>query len=118
MNFKRIDETTIEIFPENVPVNHLLEQIARLSYELAETIPPWFVQPFDIPPEAINFSELVSKQGLKLEYLNGRLCSTIIEIKDGRLFFDAQTFKQDRGSPELFLTMVKEVIDHEMKNRT
>ncbi len=111
MRFKRLDQDIIEIFLEGLSAEKVLKEIARLSYELADTIPPWFVQPFDIPAEAVNFSDLVSEKGLRIDYLNGRLCSTHVEVRNGRLLFDARRFREDRGSPEVFLTMVREILE-------
>jgi len=108
MKFRRLTEDIIEIIPGPIAAERVLEEIARLSYELAETIPPWFVQPFDIPPEAVDFSALISDEGLSMDMLNGRLCSTYVFKKEGKYIFDAKRFREDRGSPEMFLRVVQE----------
>lgn len=108
MRYERIDDEFIEIFPEDTALSDLLEAVARLSYELADSPAPFFVQPFDVPPESVDFRSLVQEGELRMDYLNGRLCSTYVESRDGRCFFDAESFLQDRGSPEAFLAMVIE----------
>lgn len=98
-------------YPAPIAAERVLEEIARLSYELAETIPPWFVQPFDIPAHGVDFKAFIGEQGLQMDYVNGRLCSTYVEIRGGKHLFDAKRFKEDRGSPEAFLSLVKEQLE-------
>lgn len=42
-----------------------------------------------------------------MDYLNGRLCSTHVVRAGRRLLFDAERFREDRGSPEAFLVLVR-----------
>ena len=107
MEYRKITEDLIEIIPGGLDANRVLEVIARVSYETASTVPPWFVQPFDIPCDAVDFSALIDDEGLKIDYLNGRLCSTHVFRKGKRYFFDAKRFREDRGSPEIFLRFVQ-----------
>lgn len=59
----------------------------------------------------VDFKDLVKEEGLRLDYLNGRLCSTYVERRGNRYFFDANRFEQDRGSAELFLALVKQRLE-------
>lgn len=108
MDFRRISNELIEILPGSLPDDKVLEEIARLSYELAETILPSFAQPFDVPSSLVDFKDFINEKGLYLDYLNGRLCSTYVERKGNRYFFDAHRFEQDRGSANVFLSIVKQ----------
>jgi len=56
----------------------------------------------------VDFRSQVTDKGLQMDYLNGKLCSTHVERRGDRLFFDARRFREDRGSPELFLNLLKE----------
>ena len=107
MDYRRIDGDLIEIFPGKMRPEEILEGMARVSYDLATTVPPRFVQPFDIPASMVDFRELVKGGELHLDYLNGRLCSTHVEKKGNRYLFDAKRFEEDRGSPDVFLDLVK-----------
>ena len=107
MKYRKITEDLIEIIPGDLDVRRVLEMIARVSYETASTVPPWFVQPFDIPPDTVDFSTLIGDEGLKMDYLNGRLCSTYVFKKGKKYFLDAKRFREDRGSPEIFLRLVQ-----------
>ncbi|MBL7205851.1 MAG: hypothetical protein ISS63_16220 [Desulfobacteraceae bacterium] len=111
MDYLRITDGLIEILPGDLPPEKVLEEIARLSYELAVTVPPSFAQPFDIPTSLIDFKDVISEKGLHMEYLNGRLCSTFVEKKGDRYFFDANRFKEDRRSPDAFLVLVKQQVE-------
>jgi hypothetical protein len=108
MDFKRIDEDTIEIMPEELAAEKVLEEMARLSYETADSPLPTFILPVEIPAPLVDFRKLVKSGALHMDYLNGRLCSTHVERRNDRLFFDAKRFSRDRGSPELLLNLVKE----------
>ena len=108
MDYRRITDGLIEILPGGLPPERVLEEIARLSYELAATVPPGFAQPFDVPTSMVDFKDLVKEEGLRLDYLNGRLCSTYVERRGNRYFFDANRFREDRGSPDAFLNLLKE----------
>lgn len=107
MNFVRVNDEMIEILPGNRLPEEVLEVVARLSYELAESPAPFFIQPFDVPAESVDFASLVQEGGLRMDYLNGRLCSTHVSRIEGRLYFDAARFLEDRGSPEAFLSLVR-----------
>ncbi|MCF8062828.1 MAG: hypothetical protein K9M82_09950 [Deltaproteobacteria bacterium] len=108
MDFQRVDESTIEIFPQDHATETVLEAVARLSYETAESPAPFFVQPFEVPPESVDFRSQITGDGLRMDYLNGRLCSTHVQRSGERLLFDAERFQADRGSPEAFLLLVRE----------
>jgi len=108
MDFQRIDEEIIEILPGPCSRERVLEEIARLSYETAVAIAPSFAQPFDVPADFIHFKDFIKEGGLHLNYLNGKLCSTYVKKKGDRYFFDASSFREDRGHPEAFLALVKE----------
>ena len=99
MDYRRITDGLIEIFLGDLPPERALEEIARLSYELAVTVPPSFAQPFDVPASLVDFKDVINEKGLHMGYLNGRLCSTFVEKKGDQYFFDANRFKEDRGSP-------------------
>jgi hypothetical protein len=107
MNFIRVNDEVIEIIPEDRLPEEVLEAVARLSYELAESPAPFFMQPFDVPAESVDFASMVQEGELRMDYLNGRLCSTHVSRVEDRLYFDAARFLEDRGSPEAFLTMVR-----------
>lgn len=111
MKFRKVSNDFIEIIPGPSSIDKVLEEIARVSYELASTIPPWFIQPFDIPVEAVDFSSLVQEDGLRLDYLNGRFCSTYVVKKGEKYLFDAKRFREDRGSPEMFLSLVQQRLE-------
>jgi hypothetical protein len=113
MDFHRVDDTTIEILPEGREAGTILEAVARLSYETAESPAPFYVQPFEVPSESVDFRSQVTGDGLRLDYLNGRLCSTHVKRAGGRLLFDAERFREDRGSPEAFLVLVRERLKEE-----
>ena len=107
MDFRRISNELIEILLGSLPAAKVLEEIARLSYDLAETILPSFAQPFEVSSNSVNLRDFIHAGGLHLDYLNGRLCSTYVERKGNRYFFDAHRFEKDRGSADVFLTFVK-----------
>ena len=106
MNFVKITEEEIEIIPGNLPARKVLEEMARLSYETATSPLPQFILPFEIDASLVDFSAVVTDEGVRMDYLNGRLCSTFVELRDSRLFFDAARFREDRGSPEAFLCLL------------
>jgi len=108
MDFRQIDEDTIEILPGKLSLERVLEEMARLSYETASSPFPGYIQPVEIPASLVDFKELVTDDGLHMDYLNSKLCSTYVERKEGRLVFDARRFEEDRGSPEVFLDLLKE----------
>ncbi|MBW1918822.1 MAG: hypothetical protein JRI84_13770 [Deltaproteobacteria bacterium] len=107
MDYCVINDDIVEIIPGEHSPEKVLEEIARLSYELAESPAPSFIQPFDVPVQAVDFQDFIGPEGLRIDYLNGRLCSTYVERKDNRLLFDARSFRQDRGSVEAFLALLK-----------
>ena len=107
MNFARVNDEIIEILPGDRLPEEILEAVARLSYELAESPAPFFIQPFDVPAESVDFASMVQEGELRMDYLNGRLCSTHVSRIEGRFFFDAARFLEDRGSPEAFLVLVR-----------
>lgn len=111
MDFVRLEEGIIEILPCGLPARKVLEEMARLSYETALSPLPQFILPFEIESSGVNFADLVSDDGLSMHFLNGRLCSTFVESRNSRLFFDAGRFKEDRGAPEPFLIMLKERLE-------
>lgn len=108
MDFKRLDEGNIEIMPGELTPEKVLEEMARLSYETASSPFPPFIQPFEVPASMVDFRSLITGKGLHMDYLNGRPCSTYMERRDERLFFYAKRFMEDRGSPEVFLNLLKE----------
>ena len=108
MDFKQVDEQFLEIEPGESSIEKVLEESARLSYETAASPLPGFIQPFEVPSSLVDFRGLMDAKGLHMEFLNGRLCSTYIEIQEGRLIFDAKRFRDSRGSPEVFLNLLKE----------
>lgn len=103
-----MDENFYEIMPRGLSLETLLEEMARLSYETAGSPLPDFIQPFDCPSSLVDFRSLITHEGLQMDYLNGRLCSTHVERRGDRLIFDAKRFRDDRGSPEVFLNLLKE----------
>lgn len=107
MDFVKISEEEIEIIPGDLPTRKVLEEMARLSYETATSPLPQFILPFEIDASLVDFSALAVDKGLQMDYLNGRLCSTFVEIRASRLFFDAVRFREDRGPPEAFLHLLK-----------
>ena len=111
MDFQRLEDGRIELFPGGHASDAVLEAMARLSYETAETPAPFYVQPFDVPSDAVDFGSLIGSTGLRMDYLNGRLCSTHVERRGERLLFDAERFRSDRGSPEAFLVLVREHLE-------
>lgn len=111
MDYKAVSEEEIEILPEGQSIETVLKELARLSYEMAETVPPHFVQPFEVPPSLVDFGDLATENGVHLEYLNGRRCSTHVARRGGRYFLDARAFKEDRGSPEAFLKLLKKRLE-------
>ncbi len=110
MEFRRVNKDLIEIIPGWRSEEEVLEEVARISYETAESPLPWFIHPFEVPTSRVDFRSLVMDNGLYMDYLNGRLCSTHIEKRGGRLIFDARRFREDRGPPEAFLNLVKGAI--------
>ena len=86
MDFKRIDEDTVEIIPGELSPQEVLAEMARLSYETASSPLPLFIQPFEITASLLDFKGLVKNKGLHVDYLNGRVCSTHVERRDDRLF--------------------------------
>ena len=110
MDFRRVDEDTIEIMLGELPSEKVLEEMARLSYETASSPFPRFIQPVEVPTPLVDFKSLITENGLRMDYLNGRLCSTYVERTEQRLFFDTKRFREDRGSPEVFLDLLKETL--------
>jgi len=108
MDFKRINEDIIEIIPGEQPPEEVLEEMARLSYETSDSPLPMFVFPFEVPASRVAFKDLVTDKGLHMDYLNGKLCSTYVDVKGDRLFFDARRFTEDRGAPEALLNLLKQ----------
>jgi hypothetical protein len=108
MDFKRVGEDFIEIALGELSAEVVLEEMARLSYETANSPLPNFAMPFDIPSSLVDFGSLITDDGLQMDFLNGRLCSTHVEIRGERLIFDAKRFSDDRGSPEVFLILLRE----------
>jgi hypothetical protein len=113
MNFRRISEDLIEIDPGGEPRRKVLVEMARLSYETSDSPLPWFIHPFEVPASHMFFSDLVTDEGLRMDYLNGKLCSTHVEIRGNRLLFDAKRFRQDRGAPEAFLKLLEQRLESE-----
>jgi hypothetical protein len=108
MDYERINEDLIEIIPAEHSSEEILVEMARLSYESADSPLPFFVHPFEVPASRMIFGDLATDRGLHLDYLNGMLCSTHVEIQGDRLLFDAKRFQEDRGSPEVFLNLLKQ----------
>jgi len=108
MEFKCINESTIEILPGDLSPERLLAEMARLSYETARSPLPQFIQPVEVEPSHVDFKSLVTSKGLHMDYLNGMLCSTHVERRGDRLIFDAKSFRQDRGAPTVFLNLLKQ----------
>ena len=108
MDFKRIDEDTIEIMPGELTSEKVLEEMARLSYETADSPLPAYIQPVEVPVPFVDFRGLITDEAPRMDYLNARLCSTYMETRNDRLFFDAKRFSRDRGSPDVFLNLLKE----------
>ena len=111
MDFKRIDEDTIEIMPSELTPERVLEEKARLSYETADSPLPAFIQPFEVPAPLVDFRGPITDEDLRMDYLNGRLCSTYVETRNDLLFFNAKRFSRDRGSPYVFLNLLKEKLN-------
>jgi hypothetical protein len=102
-----VDENFYEIIPGEFSLETVLEEIARLSYETAGSALPEFIQPLEVPSFLVDFRGLITSEGLQMDFLNGRLCSTHVERRGDRLLFNAERFRDDRGSPELFLNLLK-----------
>jgi hypothetical protein len=105
--YKKISDQYLEIIIRDISPFEFLEELAKLSYELADYSAPFFVIPFEVPAERIDFKAYISDYGIELKTLNGKLLSTTVIIENGRYLFDSQTFKMDRGSPEAFLELLK-----------
>jgi hypothetical protein len=112
MDFQVIDEDRIEIRPGRFSMGKVLEAMARLSYETAETATPFFTQPFDIPSDKVDFADLLNPDGFHLDYLNGRRCSTSVQREGDLFILDASWFRSERGSPMAFLRMVQAVLNN------
>jgi len=97
MNYRGINGHTIVVLPGELSREGVLEEMARLSYETASSPFPGYIQPVEIPASLVDFKGLITEEGLDLDYLNGRLCSTYVERREDRLVFDARHFEEDRG---------------------
>jgi len=108
MNYRKINGDTIEVLPGELSLEGVVEEMERLSYETASSPFPGYIQPVEIPASPVDFKGLMAEEGLRLDYLNGRLCSTYVEKREDRLVFDARRLEEDRGSPEVFLDLLTE----------
>ena len=126
MDYKRLDKNTVEIIPDKVPVRKVINEIARLSYELARPVGLGFLQPSLTSSRDTEFSDYINLDGnldgpwvLEMDYVNGRQCKTYIrKDEQGRLLLDASVYETDRGSVEGLLDKVKEKFNGGTKSVT
>jgi hypothetical protein len=72
MDYRRITEDTVEIMQDELRLEKVLEEMARLSYETASSPFPGYIQPVEIPASLVDFRSLVTNEGLHMDYLNGK----------------------------------------------
>jgi hypothetical protein len=128
MQYKRIDRAQlIEIIPEKTPVRKLLKVLAEESYKSAAPVGLGFLQPHGIPAREMIFDAFIAmtpqeaeKNGfdsllsvLEMDYVNGRLCKTFVVHTNGKYYFSARSYEQDRGPAEPLLDRVKEIVGRE-----
>ncbi len=109
--YKILDESRIELIPGNHSVQEVLEAVARVSYDLASPAGFGIFKAHSTQSSDVDFSKYVSKDGLRMDYVNGRKCKTNVVIEKGRLEFIAHLYEATRGSSEQFLDRVKSVLE-------
>ena len=111
MDFKRIDQDTIEIKPGELTPERVLKEMARVPYQTADSPLPAFIQPFEVPAPLVDFKGLITDGGLHMDYLNGKQCNTDVKRRNDQLFFNANRFSRDRGSPDVFVNLLEEKLN-------
>lgn len=101
-------EGFVEIEFEGVEPLTVLEEIARISYETAPCPLHHFVVPFEIEATLSDLSNLIKDNSLCMDYVNGRLCGTYAFVRGRKVLFDKERFLRERGSPEIFLILLRE----------
>jgi hypothetical protein len=91
MNYKKINDYEIEIIPGKTPIDRVLENMARISYESAETPGSEFLELLDTKSKEIDFSSFVHldhHEVLDMDYVNERQCKTKVrKTHDGKYVF-------------------------------
>lgn len=120
MNYKKINDYEIEIIPGITPLDRVLENMARISYESAESPGSEFLELLDTKSKEIDFSSFVHldhHKVLDMDYVNERQCKTKVrKTHDGKYVFDAESYKVNRGSPELFMNKVKSALEEDVED--
>jgi len=120
MNYKEINDHEFEIIPGKTPIDRVLENMARISYESAEPPGSEFLGLLDTKSKGIDFSSFVHldhHKVLDMDYVNERQCKTKVrKTHDGKYVFDAESYKANRGSPELFMNKVKSALEEDVED--
>jgi len=106
MDFRRVDENFYEIIPGEFSLETVLDQMSRLSYETAGSALPEIIQPGEVPSFLVDFRDLITREGLQMDFLNSRLCSNHVQRQGDRLLFDAKRFRMSEAplnSSSIFL---------------
>jgi hypothetical protein len=59
MIYKRLDDREIEIIPEQIPIDHVLEYLAKILYESADPPRSEFLKLLDRESEIVDFRAFV-----------------------------------------------------------
>ena len=119
MEYRKFNENgrnKVEILPGSMPIRDVLLAVARASYELAYPVGRGILQPYETPVSELDFSKMLEKDGLYMDYVCGRQCKTVVRIdENGRLILDAWLFERDRGSVESMLDVAKKDLEQRVK---
>ncbi len=112
MKYKRLEgkfKGWIEIDPEGIPVDSVLEEIAKTAYSTARMEPGLGgVLGMTIASE-FEPKNFITDKGLDMEWVYGKNVATIVNVnKNGKLYFNARYYENDRREkPENLLDIVK-----------
>lgn len=116
MNYRRIDQSKIEIDPEGLPALPMLLAIAKVSYDTATPRGMGHAQPFQAPSQEVCLEDYVSSDEsgpalLLMDYISGRDCRTkVFRDSRGTWYFDSYAFQQRKVTATEFMAGI--VRDH------
>jgi hypothetical protein len=120
MDYRRINDSEIEIIPGRTPIEIVLESLARISYESAEPPRSEFLELLDHESETIDFSTFIhldESEILDMDFVNERKCKTKVrKTSGGKYVFDARLYQNSRGRPETLLDKVKSELEKDFED--
>ncbi len=120
MKYKRLEGENkgwIEIDPEGIPVDSVLEEIAKKSYALAEREPGLGGVLGMINASEFEPRKFITNKGLYMEWVDGKNVATVVKVKGGKLYFNATYYENDREEkPEKLLGIVKETLENKLNH--